>query len=970
MPEQDLSTFVIERPKVTPMIYAYSDTNPEHAGMLKVGYTSVDVDQRVAEQFPVKSPDGKKPYKIVFRGPAIRPDGSTFRDHAVHQALIRNPNVTSLHGEWFKCSADDVHNAWYAVMTRNETYSVRDRDFSMRPEQEAAVEKTIAYFKSLKQGAEAGRRIPKFLWNAKMRFGKTFATYQLARRMGFKRILILTFKPAVQTAWREDIERHVDFEGWQFISRPSDTSAPNIDEQYAKADKSKPIVCFGSFQDFLRKNDAGGIKTKNEWVHTINWDLVAFDEYHFGAWRDNAKKLFMNEDEDSYDDIDLSKYKAEDAIDETWLPITTDHYLFLSGTPFRALASGEFIEEQIFSWTYSDEQSAKARYFAEHKGEPEMSNPYAPLPRMIMLTYKMPEEITRIAQAGEFDEFDLNEFFAAEGTGRDARFKHEAEVQKWLDLIRGAHLPTEVDSLKQGARPPMPFSDTRLMNVLSHTLWFLPYVASCHAMANLLAQRQNGFYRAFDVIVCAGTEAGTGAKALENLESYMTDPLNSRTITLSCGKLVTGVTVKPWTGIFMLKNLNSPETYFQAAFRVQSPWVIDKDDAREEIMKRNCYVFDFALNRALRQISDYACSLDADTGTSPEKKVAEFMNFLPVLAYDGFKMVQISAGEVLDIAMSGTTATLLARRWESALLVNVDNDTLKKLMANEEAMEALMRIEDFRNLNADVATIINKSESVKNAKKEDRPLTQREKQRISDEEKEFKSKRKEIQDKLIKLATRIPVFMFLTDYREETLKDVITNIEPKLFKKATGLEVREFNLLCELDLFNSALMNSAVFNFKRYEDASLSYTGIESLHAHENVGGFDTVLTREQFDRLYGMQQLSMTRPTIPAAAPQKVTPKPKSSKTPRPQEAEPTHKVTSEPPTAAPQPITPRLRDEDFDPSSVSEGMRVYHKGLGMGRITKIEHKNGYIYIEFGGNEKLFMFPGAFIDGFLSVEK
>ena len=296
---------------------------------------------------------------------------------------------------------------------------------------------------------------------------------------------------------------------------------------------------------------------------------------------------------------------------------------------------------------------------------------------MVLMTYKIPEEIRQIAMQGEFNEFDLNVFFSAKGKGEDARFVYENEVQKWLDLIRGAHLPSAVDELKLGQdkRPPMPFSDTRLLNVLSHTLWFLPNVSSCFAMYNLLQQKQNTFYHDYTINVCAGTKAGIGLDAVKPVINSMGDPLKTKTITLSCGKLTTGVTVKPWTGIFMLRNLKSPETYFQSAFRVQSPWVVKNEDGEDEIMKRECYVFDFALDRALRQVSDYSCRLNIDEG-DPEKKVADFISFLPVLAYDGSAMKAINAQDVLDIAMAGTSATLLARRWESALLVNVDNDTL------------------------------------------------------------------------------------------------------------------------------------------------------------------------------------------------------------------------------------------------------------------------------------------------------
>ena len=678
-----------------------------------------------------------------------------------------------------------------------------------------------------------------------MRFGKTFAAYQLAKRMNLQRILILTFKPAVISAWQEDLSSHLDFEGWQFISRDTELT-------YDTADKSRPIVCFGSFQDYLGVNKAtGGIKAKNEWVHTTNWDLVIFDEYHFGAWKDNAKKLFEQEDEDAYDSENLEQYERGNACDETWLPITANYYLYLSGTPFRALNSGEFIEEQIYNWTYSDEQQAKANWQGEN-------NPYAALPRMVMLTYRLPDNIQRIAQQGEFNEFDLNVFFAAKGSGSEAYFIHQNEVQKWLDLIRGAYMETTVDELKLGARKPaMPYADVRLLNVLQHTLWFLPNVAACYAMRNLLAQRQNVFYHDYTVNVCAGAAAGVGAAALQPVLQAMSNPLNSKSITLSCGKLTTGVTVRPWTGIFMLRNLSSPETYFQAAFRVQSPWEVAADNGQKEIIKQECYVFDFALDRALKQIADYSCRLNINE-SNPEKKVAEFISFLPVIAYDGSTMRQINASEVLDIAMAGTSSTLLAKRWESALLVNVDNETLARLMLNPAAMEALMKIEGFRSLNEDIKTIINKSEAVKKAKKENvNKLSAAEKKELSEEEKDYKSKRKQIQEKLIKFATRIPIFMYLSDYRECCLKDVITQLEPKLFKKVTGLDTNDFELLVSLGLFNDALMNDAVYKFKRYEDASLTYTGIDR-YEDENKGGWDTVISSEDYQRLFAMQQESI----------------------------------------------------------------------------------------------------------------
>jgi hypothetical protein len=815
-----------------PVIYAYADTR--FAGCLKVGFTTKSAAERVAAQYPVNLPN--QSHTILLDEIAMRDDGSFFTDHDVHKVLSRK-QIKRLEGEWFACDLAAVKAAIIEVKTGKRHEDNRTLNFGMRPEQQAAVDKAITYFNSFR--AENKDKTPHFLWNAKMRFGKTFAAYQLAKKMGWNKILILTFKPAVQNAWQEDLENHLDFSGWQFIARDA--------LQFEQADKAKPIVCFGSFQDYLGKNAVGGIKAKNEWVHTTNWDCVIFDEYHYGAWRETAKELFDAEDKK---EVAFAEGAGMDYFDEANMPITTNAYLYLSGTPFRAIQSGEFIEEQIYNWTYSDEQRAKETWPIEH-GQDER-NPYAALPRMVMLTYQLPDAIREVAMKGEYNEFDLNEFFKADGEGVLAKYKYENEVQKWLDLIRGNLAETTIDNLKLGAeKPPMPFSDVRLLNVLSHTFWFLPTVAACHAMNNLIQQKQNKFYHDYTVVVAAGMDAGIGVEALPPVKKAMDKPLQTKTITLSCGKLTTGVSIAPWTGILMLRNVTSPETYFQAAFRVQTPWILRGHDANspnnELIVKNECYVFDFAPDRALRQIADYSCRLNVDE-SNPEAKVAEFIHFLPVLAYDGSSMKQIDAAGILDMAMSGTTATLLARRWESALLVNVDNNTLEKLMKNASAMKALMGIEGFRTLNQDIETIINKSDSVKKAKAEasERDLSVAEKKQLTDEEKEYKSLRKQIQEKLIKFSTRIPVFMYLTDYRERSLKDVITQLEPDLFRKVTGLTQKDFELLVSLGVFNSALMNDAVYKFKRYEDASLEYTGIKK-HAGENIGLYDTVLSAEDY---------------------------------------------------------------------------------------------------------------------------
>ncbi|MBL8227349.1 MAG: DEAD/DEAH box helicase family protein [Bryobacterales bacterium] len=834
------------KPEARPLIYAYSIDDKAHAGLLKVGQTTRNVKQRVAEQLKTAN---IKNYSIVLEEAAERDDGTTFTDHEVRAALVRrgcaNPEL-----EWMRCTVKELKAVLIALRTGQQIEGTRDQNFPMRAEQWAAVEKTYAYFQSIWK--EDKKAVPRFLWNAKMRFGKTFTAYQLAKKLGAKRVLVVTFKPAVEDAWQTDLESHVDFSGWQYQSRSS-RSDPT------KVSASKPLVYFGSFQDLLGRDDAGNIKSKNEWLHKVKWDLVVFDEYHFGAWRETAKELFEGEDEavvkkeskleygsgleELNEDLSVLSEKETE-----FLPITTRAYLYLSGTPFRALATGEFIEEQIFNWTYTDEQRAKEEFAAKH---PEAWNPYGALPQMRLLTYKMPDELLAIASAGEFYEFDLNAFFEASGSGRKAEFKHKSDVQKWLDIIRGGYVTKAVEQLKTGTRPPFPYSDVRLLPYLQHSFWFLPNVAACHAMANLLAEKHNTFWHDYDVVVAAGASAGIGLEALPPVRSAIGSGFETKTITLSCGKLTTGITVPQWSSILMLRNLKSPETYFQAAFRVQSPWSIKNPNGdnpnEEEILKPVCFVFDFAPTRALRQLSEYGIGL-APNEPNPENAVKDLVSFLPVLAYDGANMTQIDAGGILDIAMAGTSATLLARKWESALLVNVDNDTLRRVLDNPEAMAAVERIEGWRALGDNIIeTIINKSEKVKELKNKakERDLTAKEKKQLTEEEKEYKSKRKLVQEKLIKFATRIPAFMYLTDFRENTLQDVITRLEPELFLAVTGLTVKDFHLLVRLKVFNTEQMNQAVFAFRRYEDASLRYTGIESHPGLAHYGLYDTVVAKE-----------------------------------------------------------------------------------------------------------------------------
>ncbi|MBO4574134.1 MAG: GIY-YIG nuclease family protein [Bacteroidales bacterium] len=827
-----------EHRRFTPQIYAYSDSH--FPGQLKIGDTTrEDVNIRLEEQHPIITPG--KTYKLEWYAPAFYADGSGehFRDHAVHECLRRN-GFKNTAGEWFRCKVEDVKAAYLAVKHRRQMETQRTLDFPMRDEQAWAVQKTYDYFTQTPHGKDEPLH---FLWNAKMRFGKTFTTYQLAKKMKAKRVLVLTFKPAVEGAWRDDLLQHIDFEGWQFFSSRDGGSPEELLQD-------KPIVCFGSFQDYLGKSKSGGIKPKNEWVHGINWDLIVLDEYHFGAWNENAKTLLdigegsskeelmeMNDilQEDGYDTISGKLF------DEDQMPITGSYYLYLSGTPFRAIANGEFLENQIFNWTYQDEQDKKEKY----QGKP---NPYLELPTMVMMTYQMPNDLGQLIEQYDMDEFDLNEFFKADGKGKNARFVHENAVQKWLDIIRGKASIFNDNSSPLNEPPALPYNDRRLLDLCNHSMWFMSSVASCDAMETLLRRPANNFYQNYTIVNCSGSSVGTGLEALEPVKDAMGDnPVLTKTITLTCGKLTTGVTIKPLSAIFMLRNCSSPETYFQSAFRVQSPWVVEGENKSKIIQKQTCYVFDFAPNRALRQVVSYANRLNTDIHKNATQKVGDFIDFLPILQFDGSSMQIVNATEILDFVDNGTTATLLARRWNSATLVNVDNLTLRRVLNNKAAMEAIMKIEGFRALGGDIIeTIVNKSEKIKNLKRKGDDITPKEKKQLTDEEKEYKSKRRQVQEKLMKFATRIPIFMYLTDFREEALTDIIRKLEPELFLRVTSLTIPDFELLVSLGVFNSDQMNDAILKFRRYEDSSLEYTGVNRHEDDEYVGTFESRIRKDE----------------------------------------------------------------------------------------------------------------------------
>ena len=824
-----------------PQIYIFTTANykdkdwtglKKGKGLLKIGYTEqLNVTDRIAQQFPTKTPE-IIPYELIFKTTAIDESGQVFRDSAIHNRL-EEYGFRKVNGEWYECEKEDVISAIHEIKAGKKFQARRHQNFGCRPEQLNAVQLTKLYFEKYPGDCNSPSH---FLWNAKMRFGKTFTSYQLAKEMKWKRVLVLTYKPAAVNQWREDLESHLDFEDWRFFS-------PG--EKYEPTEECSHHVFFASFQDILGKTkDKKETKDRFKHVYDTEWDVAFVDEYHFGAWRDAAKELYDG-------DPDKTIEATLGEITESALPLKVAHLVYLSGTPFRALANGEFTEDQIFNWTYSDEQNAKAN-FGDLPG-----NPYVDLPKMVLMTYQVPEKIREVALESESNEFDLNEFFRAQKIENSSntekhkyKFVHEDHVNQWLGLLRGQLTPgINAASFSETDIQAWPYKSAALQTYLTHTFWFMPSVASCYAMADLL-RKKGSFYLSYKIVVAAGNEAGMGEKALEPVKQAIgPNPLTTHSITLSCGKLSMGVSVPAWSGIFILRNTTSPETYFQAAFRVQTPWSYASDDGSHQrvVIKPICYVFDFAPTRALRLISEYSSRLDLKSTRSVTEKVEEFLKFLPVLCYDGSNMQELNATELLDVATVGTASSMLARRWQSDYLVNLDSFTIQRLLDRPDLIAALNKIEGFRNLanlKSRLIKMINHEAAINKVKREGGKISSE----LTQEQKDVRKFREDIKRDLKKFITRIPVFMYLTDYREERLIDVIRCIEPDLFTTVTGLDITDFEKLNEVGVFNSALMNQAVFAFKRFEEASLTYAGGATLPDH--AGGFDTVVKRSELKKI------------------------------------------------------------------------------------------------------------------------
>jgi hypothetical protein len=386
-------------------------------------------------------------------------------------------------------------------------------------------------------------------------------------------------------------------------------------------------------------------------------------------------------------------------------------------------------------------------------------------------------------------------------------------------------------------KPPFPYSDARFAQAIEHTVWLMPTVASAHAMKAAL--EAHPFFRDFLVHVAAGNSAKMGAEAKRPVDAMLAKAamLGKQTITLSVGKLMTGVTVPQWGAILILRTLKAPESYFQAAFRVQSPWTTRNNDGTRTINKGTCFVFDFDPNRALTLMYQYGTKLAGGlTAVAPSDVISELIEYLLIFAFDGGRMDQVDVSAIMDWGTAGAGAAMLAKRWGSPRLIDLSESVLTKLLADADLVSRLEQMEDFRNLRQDATKIIahsqkirsgNKPSSGSNAVEPDDP-------EVAAARKAKREQVNTLRSKLQKFVQAVPVFMYLTDFREEALVHVIESLDTQLFERVTGLTLADFHKLSDVGVFHAEHMNEAIWQFRLFERESLDYLGTAPLGAQQN----------------------------------------------------------------------------------------------------------------------------------------
>ena len=639
---------------VVPMIYAYNTPGVTyHDGWTKIGYTE---KQSVSQRLNQQTHTAGIKWVLAWQDNAMYKDGSGeyFTDRDFHAFLESDLNVERAPGtEWFHVDAKASQDYFNTFSRREKIQKNEEKStYALRKEQQEAVNMTKQYFEN--GGTE-------FLWNAKPRFGKTLASYDLVRQMGFTKVLIVTNRPSIANSWADDFRKFIGWRGE--LCFVSDTDALNgksgvmSRNEYTKAmriwgeEEQKGVVAFESLQGLKGSVYFGGEYDKLRWMAKeyrdefgklqkgMEFDLLIVDEAQEGVDTMRTDRAFRN--------------------------ISRKHTLYLSGTPFKALASEQFSQNQIFNWSYADEQAAKEKWNGEDY------NPYEALPRLAMYTYQLSNMIyDRIKKGMELPEseesvdyaFDLNEFFMTDESGK---FIHEEEIRKFLHALV--------------TQEKYPFSTPELREELSHTLWLLNRVNSAKALKRLL--KEDEVFREYHVVLAAGDgrveDEEAAEAAFDKVKAAVAE--YDKTITLSVGQLTVGVTIPEWSGVLMLCNMKSPSSYMQAAFRAQNPCILTRNGQRYR--KETAYIFDFDPARTLIIFDEFANNLSVNTvigrGTGEERKanIRRLLNFFPVLGEDEEgRMVELDAASVLSIPRKIKSQEVVRRGFLSNFLFqNISN---------------------------------------------------------------------------------------------------------------------------------------------------------------------------------------------------------------------------------------------------------------------------------------------------------